>query len=181
MNAVTGIAITLGKALQPEFKQYCGQVLKNAQVLAQTLLESGAQLITGGTENHMMVIDTVASFGINGRVAEETLDAVSITTNKQIIPDDPNPPLRPSGIRLGTPAATTRGMNEPEMRQLAQWIAKALKSHADAAALRSIREEVEGLLPATACPGNPVVRQPRCVRQIDRRCDSNPRESERFA
>ena len=153
MNAVTGIAITLGKALQPEFKQYCGQVLKNAQVLAQTLLESGAQLITGGTENHMMVIDTVASFGINGRVAEETLDAVSITTNKQIIPDDPNPPLRPSGIRLGTPAATTRGMNEPEMRQLAQWIAKALKSHADAAALRSIREEVEGLCQQLPVPG----------------------------
>ncbi len=153
MNAVAGIAITLGKALQPEFKQYCAQVLKNAQVLAQTLLESGAQLITGGTENHMMVIDTVASFGINGRVAEETLDAVSITTNKQIIPDDPNPPLRPSGIRLGTPAATTRGMNEPEMRQLAQWITKALKSHEDAAALRSIREEVEGLCQQLPVPG----------------------------
>ena len=153
MNAVAGIAITLGKALQPEFKQYCAQVLKNAQVLAQTLLESGAQLITGGTENHMMVIDTVASFGIDGRVAEETLDAVSITTNKQIIPDDPNPPLRPSGIRLGTPAATTRGMNEPEMRQLAQWITKALKRHEDAAALRSIREEVEGLCRQLPVPG----------------------------
>ena len=153
MNAVAGIAITLGKALQPEFKQYCAQVLNNAQVLAQTLLESGAQLITGGTENHMMVIDTVASFGINGRVAEETLDAVSITTNKQIIPDDPNPPLRPSGIRLGTPAATTRGMNEPEMRQLAQWITKALKSHADAAALQAIREEVEGLCRQLPVPG----------------------------
>ncbi len=153
MNAVAGVAITLGKALQPEFKQYCAQVLKNAQVLAQTLLESGAQLITGGTDNHMMVIDTVASFGINGRVAEETLDAVSITTNKQIIPDDPNPPLRPSGIRLGTPAATTRGMNEPEMRQLGQWITKALKSHEDAAVIQSIREEVEGLCRQLPVPG----------------------------
>ncbi len=153
MNAVAGIAITLGKALQPEFKQYCAQVLKNAQVLAQTLLESGAQLITGGTDNHMMVIDTVASFGINGRVAEETLDAVSITTNKQVIPDDPNPPLRPSGIRLGTPAATTRGMNEPEMKQLGQWIAKALKSHEDAAVIQSIREEVEGLCSQLPVPG----------------------------
>lgn len=153
MNAVAGIAITLGKALQPEFKQYCAQVLKNAQVLAKTLLESGAQLITGGTDNHLMVIDTVASFGINGRVAEETLDAVSITTNKQIIPDDPNPPLRPSGIRLGTPAATTRGMKETEMRQLAQWITKALKSHEDAAALQSIREEVETLCRQLPVPG----------------------------
>ncbi len=153
MNVVAGVAITLGKALQPEFKQYCEQVLKNAQVLAQTLMENGAQLITGGTDNHMMVIDTVASFGINGRVAEETLDAVSITTNKQIIPDDPNPPLRPSGIRLGTPAATTRGMNEPEMRQLGQWITKALKSHEDAAVIQSIREEVEGLCRQLPVPG----------------------------
>ena len=153
MNVVAGVAITLGKALQPEFKQYCEQVLKNAQVLVQTLMENGAQLITGGTDNHMMVIDTVASFGINGRVAEETLDAVSITTNKQIIPDDTNPPLRPSGIRLGTPAATTRGMNEPEMRQLGQWIAKALKSHEDAAGIQSIREEVEGLCRQLPVPG----------------------------
>ena len=153
MNVVAGVAITLGKALQPEFKQYCEQVLKNAQVLAQTLMGNGAQLITGGTDNHMMVIDTVASFGINGRVAEETLDAVSITTNKQIVPDDPNPPLRPSGIRLGTPAATTRGMNEPEMRQLGQWIAKALKSHEDAAALQSLREEVEALCRQLPVPG----------------------------
>ncbi len=153
MNAVAGVAITLGKALQPEFKQYCAQVLTNAQVLARTLMESGSQLITGGTENHMMVVDTVASFGINGRVSEETLDAVSITTNKQIIPDDPNPPLRPSGIRLGTPAATTRGMKEPEMKQLGQWIAKALKSHEDAAVLQSIREEVEALCQQLPVPG----------------------------
>ena len=105
MNAVAAVAITLGKAQQPEYKQYCRQVLDNAQVLARALMENGAKLITDGTENHMMVIDTVKSFGINGRVAEETLDEVSITTNKQVIPDDPNPPLRPSGIRLGTPAA----------------------------------------------------------------------------
>ena len=153
MNAVAGVAITLGKALQPEFKQYCAQVLTNAQVLAQTLMEGGAQLITGGTETHMMVVDTVASFGMNGRVAEETLDAVSITTNKQIIPDDPNPPLKPSGIRLGTPAATTRGMKEPEMRQLGQWIAKALQSHEDAAVLQSIRGEVEALCQQLPVPG----------------------------
>ena len=118
MNQVAGVAVALGKAQQPAYREYCQQVLRNALVLAESLMEGGAQLITGGTENHMMVVDVVGSYGINGRVAEEALDAVNITTNKQIIPDDPNPPLRPSGIRLGTPAATTRGMKEHEMRRL---------------------------------------------------------------
>ena len=153
MNAVAAVAITLGKAQQPEYKQYCRQVLDNAQVLAATLMENGAKLITDGTENHMMVIDTVKSFGINGRVAEETLDEVSITTNKQVIPDDPNPPLRPSGIRLGTPAAATRGMKEPEMKRLGQWITKALKSHADKDLLASVRGEVEELCSQLPVPG----------------------------
>ncbi len=153
MNAVAGVAITLGKAQQPAYREYCAQVLKNAKVLAETLMAEGAHLITGGTENHMMVIDAVKSFGINGRVAEETLDAVSITTNKQVIPDDPNPPLRPSGIRLGTPAATTRGMKEAEMKQLAGWIVKALRSHEDEAALGSLRAEVEVMCKRYPVPG----------------------------
>ena len=158
MNAVAGVAVTLGKAQQPEFREYCAQVLTNAQVLATSLREQGALLITGGTENHMMVIDCVKSFDINGRIAEETLDAVRITTNKQIIPDDPNPPLRPSGIRIGTPAATTRGMKEDEMRQLAGWIVRALKNHGDEAALRAIGQEVEAMcsqfpVPGIAAPG----------------------------
>ena len=153
MNAVAAVAITLGKAQQPEYKEYCRQVLDNAQVLARTLMVNGAKLITDGTENHMMVIDTVKSFGINGRVAEETLDEVSITTNKQVIPDDPNPPLRPSGIRLGTPAATTRGMNELEMKFLGQWITKALKSHEDKDLLASVRGEVEELCSQLPVPG----------------------------
>ncbi len=153
MNAVAAVAITLGKAQQPEYKQYCRQVLDNAQVLAQTLMENSAKLITDGTENHMMVIDAVKSFGINGRVAEEALDEVSITTNKQIIPDDPNPPLRPSGIRLGTPAATTRGMKEPEMKRLGEWITKALKNHEDKDLLASVRGEVEELCSRLPVPG----------------------------
>ena len=153
MNAVAAVAITLGKAQRPEYKQYCRQVLDNAQVLAATLMENGAKLITNGTENHMMVIDTVKSFGINGRVAEEALDEVSITTNKQIIPDDPNPPLRPSGIRLGTPAATTRGMKEQEMKRLAEWITKALKNHEDKDLLASVRGEVEELCSQLPVPG----------------------------
>ena len=153
MNQVAGVAVTLGKAQQPEFREYCRQVLTNAKVLAETLMEAGAELITGGTENHMMVLDTQESFGIDGRVAEETLDAVSITTNKQIIPDDPNPPLRPSGIRLGTPAATTRGMREGEMRRLAAWMVKALKNHGDEGALTSVRNEVEEMCTQFPVPG----------------------------
>ena len=153
MNQVAGVAVTLGKAQKPEFREYCRQVLTNAKVLAETLKDAGARLITGGTENHMMVIDVVSSFGIDGRVAEETLDAVSITTNKQIIPDDPNPPLRPSGIRLGTPAATTRGMREGEIRRLAAWMVKALRNHEDEGALTSIRGEVEEMCTQFPVPG----------------------------
>jgi glycine hydroxymethyltransferase len=127
--------------------------MKNAQTLASSLMEEGAQLITGGTENHLMVIDVVKSFGINGRVAEETLDAVSITTNKQIIPDDPNPPLRPSGVRLGTPAATTRGMKDAEMKQLAGWLVRALRNHEDQAVLKAVRAEVEEMCRRYPVPG----------------------------
>ncbi|MGE5607590.1 MAG: serine hydroxymethyltransferase, partial [Bacteroidota bacterium] len=135
MHTVAGIAVALGKALQPEFKTYAAQVLKNAKALAESLLNNGVQLITGGTDNHMMVINTMTSFGIDGKEAEKILDRVGITTNKQIIPDDPNPPLRPSGIRLGTPAATTRGMKEAEMKQIGEWIADALKNHGNEARL----------------------------------------------
>jgi glycine hydroxymethyltransferase len=99
----------------------------------------------------MIVLDTVASFGINGRVAERTLDRVALTTNKQVIPDDPNPPLRPSGIRLGSPAATTRGMREPEMERIAAWMLEALRHHEDAERLEALRVEVEAF-----CTGYPV-------------------------
>ena len=153
MNNIAGIAITLGKALQPEFREYGAQVLRNAKTLAATLMESGARLVTGGTDNHMMVLDTVASYGIDGKLAEETLDRIAITTNKQIIPDDPNPPLRPSGIRLGTPAATSRGMKEAEMVKLGGWIARALSEREDESALSALREEVEAFCRAFPVPG----------------------------
>jgi glycine hydroxymethyltransferase len=153
MNAIAGIAITLGRALQPEFKEYGAQVLRNAKTLAATLLAGGGMLVTGGTDNHMMVLDTMKSFGIDGRVAEETLDKIAITTNKQIIPDDPNPPLRPSGIRLGTPAATARGMKEDAMRGLGEWIVSALRAHDDAARLHALRREVEAFCLRYPVPG----------------------------
>lgn len=151
MNAVAAIAITLLKAQSEEFKQYARQVLVNSKTLAKALMDKQVSLITGGTDNHMMVLDTVASFGLDGRVAEEVLDKVQITTNKQIIPDDPNPPLRPSGIRIGSPAATTRGMKEADMVKMANWIVETLQNPEDEPKLESIRAEVE-----VFCKGFPV-------------------------
>ncbi|EKO40775.1 MAG: glycine/serine hydroxymethyltransferase [Solidesulfovibrio magneticus str. Maddingley MBC34] len=153
MNVIAGIAITLGKALAPEFKAYAAQVLANARRLGSELAGRGVSLITGGTDNHMLVADTQASFGLDGRTAEELLDEAGLTTNKQIIPDDPNPPLRPSGIRLGTPAATTRGMGEAEMVKLAGWIAEVLGSPSDAAKRLAVRAEVAELCGRFPVPG----------------------------
>jgi len=153
MNAVGAIAVTLEKAKTAEFKAYAQGVLDNAQVLAARLMGQGGQLVTGGTSNHMIVMDTMASFGLDGRVAEETLDKADITTNKQIIPDDPNPPLRPSGIRLGTPAATARGMGESEMNKLADWMVRALSAPDDESLLESIRSEVHALCQQFPVPG----------------------------
>ena len=153
MNQVAGTAIALGKAQQPAFPIYARQVLANAATLAEELLGRQAALVTGGTDNHMMVVDCVRSFGIDGRVAEETLDRISITCNKQVIPDDPRPPLRPSGIRLGTPAATTRGMGVEEMKQLARCIAAALRRPDDAALLTRLRAEVEETCRRFPVPG----------------------------
>jgi glycine hydroxymethyltransferase len=148
MNNVAAIAITFKKAAEPAFRDYSTKVLANARALAAGLLEQGVSLVTGGTDNHLMVMDTVASFGLDGREAEETLDRIGITTNKQIIPDDPRPPLRPSGVRLGTPACTTRGMSESDMRTMAKWMVTVLRSPKDTAVLektaRAAREFCEG-------------------------------------
>ncbi len=153
MNVVAATAITLKKALEPDFRTYAANVLANAKAMAAALLAGGSELITGGTDNHMIVLDTVKSFDLDGRVAERTLDKVAITTNKQMIPDDPNPPLRPSGIRLGTPAATTRGMGEAEMRKIAGWMLEALRIHEDDAKLAVIEGEVEAMCRRFPVPG----------------------------
>mgnify|MGYP001265082950 CR=1 FL=1 len=153
MNAVAAIAITLGKAQTESFRQYARDVLTNAKALANALLGAQASLVTGGTDNHMLVLDTVKSFGLDGRKAEETLDAVSITTNKQIIPDDPNPPLRPSGIRVGTPAATARGMTADDMERLADWMVRALQAPDDASRLAEIDAEVRAFCEQFPVPG----------------------------
>jgi glycine hydroxymethyltransferase len=153
MNAVAGIAVALKLAAEPAFEEYARQVIRNARALANELRQRGATLITGGTENHLLVIDTVRSFDLDGRVAETALDAAGLTVNKQVIPDDPRPPLRPSGIRLGTPAMTTRGLREEQMTQVAEWMVRALRAASDATALRQIHAEVRDLCGRFPVPG----------------------------
>ncbi|MGB9051190.1 MAG: serine hydroxymethyltransferase [Pseudolabrys sp.] len=153
MNVVAGIAVTLKKAATSDFQVYARQVLRNAKVLAGALMERGMKLVTDGTDNHMMVVDTVASVGLDGRAAEDVLDAIAITTNKQVIPDDPRPPLRPSGIRLGTPAATTRGMGESEMRRIGEFIAAALQANGDDVVVARLRSECVEMCRAFPVPG----------------------------
>ena len=153
MNNVAGAAVTFRKAAEPEFKTYAEQTMKNAKVLAQALMDQGVSLITGGTDNHLMVMDVMKSFAIDGRVAQETLDAIGITANKQVIPDDALPPVRPSGVRLGTPACTTRGMGEDDMRRIAGWIVGALRAPQDAAGLARMKVESEELCRSYPVPG----------------------------
>lgn len=153
MNQVAATAVTLKLAAEQPFKTYAGQVLKNAKALAAVLMDQGVELVTGGTDNHLMVIDVVKTFNINGAVAEKALDHAGITTNKQVIPDDPNPPLKPSGVRLGTPAATTRGMKEGEMKQIARIMIEAMKNHADPKRLEGLRQETRVLCSRFAVPG----------------------------
>ena len=134
MNQVAAAALTFRLAATPAFRAYAERVLANAQALANGLSARQVKLVTGGTANHLMVINTVASFGMDGAQAQATLDRVGLTTNKQVIPDDPNPPMRPSGLRLGTPAATTRGMGDKEMDDIADIISGALSANGDKAA-----------------------------------------------
>jgi glycine hydroxymethyltransferase len=153
MNNIAGAAVTFKKAAEPAFKVYAEQTMTNARVLAQALMDQGVSLITGGTDNHLMVMDVMRSFAIDGRVAQETLDAIGITANKQVIPDDPLPPVRPSGVRLGTPACTTRGMGEADMRRIADWIVGALRAPEDAAGLARMKGEAEELCRSYPVPG----------------------------
>jgi len=153
MNKIMAIAVALREAAQPEFKAYGAQVLRNAKALAGALMERGCKLITNGTDNHMMVIDTVRSFGKSGKDTQELLESVGITLNKNAIPDDPLPPFRTSGVRLGTPSATSRGMTEPEMLRIAEWLVTACRGEGD---LAKIREEVRALCLAHPTPSGLV-------------------------
>jgi glycine hydroxymethyltransferase len=141
MHVIAAKAICFREAMQPEFRDYAKQVVANAKVLAATLADEGFRIISGGTDTHLMLVD-VFSKGMLGSEAEKALGEAGITVNKNAIPFDTNPPMKPSGIRIGTPALTTRGMKEGEMRQVGRWIAEALLHRSDAGVLERIREQV---------------------------------------
>jgi glycine hydroxymethyltransferase len=141
IHIIAAKAVAFKEALQPGFSEYATQIVTNAQVLAEAMAAEGYRVISGGTDTHLMLID-VFSKGMLGSEAEHALHAAGITVNKNAIPYDTNPPMKPSGIRIGTPALTTRGMKEPEMHTIAKWIAEALEHRSDAARLEKIRGQV---------------------------------------
>lgn len=141
VHIIAAKAVCFHEAMQPEFKEYARQVVANAKVLAETLAADGFRIVSGGTDTHVLLVDVFAK-GMLGSEAEKSLDQAGITVNKNAIPFDTNPPLKPSGIRLGSPALTTRGMKESEMRQVAHWIAEALEHRTEASALAHIRRQV---------------------------------------
>jgi glycine hydroxymethyltransferase len=147
MHIIAAKAICFQEAMQPEFRTYARQVVANAKVLAETLAAEGFRIISGGTDTHLMLVD-VFSKGMLGSEAEKALGEAGITVNKNAIPFDTNPPMKPSGIRIGSPALTTRGMQEGEMKQVGLWIADALLHRTDAVTLARIRKEVLGLCEA---------------------------------
>ncbi|MEO6513340.1 MAG: serine hydroxymethyltransferase [Candidatus Saccharimonadales bacterium] len=142
-HTIAAKAVAFGEALKPEFKTYAEQILKNAAKLADELQKRGFQLLTGGTSNHLILADVHKSFGIDGGVAELALDKIGLTLNKNSVADDPLPPFRPSGIRLGTPALTTRGLTEEHMAQIAEWMKQAIDARDDETKLAALREEVK--------------------------------------
>jgi glycine hydroxymethyltransferase len=142
MHTIAAKAVAFYEALQPEFRQYAQQIVDNASVLADELQKRGFQLITGGTSNHLILVDIYKSFGIDGKVAETALDAIGLNANANAIPDDTLPPFRPSGLRLGTPAITTRGFKTKDMVQIAEWMKQAIDNRNNQAKLAELRKEV---------------------------------------
>ncbi len=142
MHVIAAKAVMLKEALDPSFKEYAAQVVKNASVLADELQARGFELVTGGTSNHLILADVYKSFGIDGKTAEIALDAIGLTLNANSVADDPLPPFKPSGIRLGTPALTTRGLKENHMKQIAEWMKLAIDNRDDAATLKTLKKEV---------------------------------------
>jgi glycine hydroxymethyltransferase len=146
MNTIAAKAVAFGEALKPEFHDYAAQILRNARVLAEEMQKRGFTLITGGTSNHLILADVYKSFGIDGKVVEIALDKIGLTLNANAVADDPLPPFRPSGIRLGTPALTTRGLREEHMSLIADWMIRAIEARDDDTALSAIAAEVRAFL-----------------------------------
>jgi len=142
MHTIAAKAVAFGEALQPEFKAYAQAVVDNAKRLADELMKRGFKLVTNGTDNHLIQIDMKTSHDIDGREAQDILDKIGLTANCNAIPNDTLPPFRPSGLRIGTPAITTRGLQADDMAQLAEWIHQAIVKRNDAAALQQLKAEV---------------------------------------
>jgi len=151
-HTIAAKAIAFAEALKPEFKVYAKQVRANAQHLAEALKKRGFKLVSDGTDTHLILID-LTNKGIPGKQAQEALDKVGITLNKNTVPNDPRPPMDPSGIRLGTPAVTTRGMKEIEMERIADWIDRVIQSISDEKMLAKIKKEVQTLCRRFPVPG----------------------------
>lgn len=142
MHTIAAKAVAFGEALQPEFKDYAEQIVKNAKRLAEELQKRGFKLVTGGTSNHLILADIHSSFGIDGKEAEIAMDKIGLTLNANAIPDDPLPRFRPSGIRLGTPAVTTRGAKEDDMEKIAEWMRRSIDNRDNGDELAELRKEV---------------------------------------
>jgi glycine hydroxymethyltransferase len=155
MHVIAGKAVAFGEALKPEFKTYGLQVIANAKAMAEELMGAGIRIVSGGTDNHLMLVD-VGSIGISGKDAEHLLDAVGITCNKNTIPGDTRPPAQASGVRLGTPAITSRGMGEADARQIARLIAEVLHAPGDEALHARIATDVRELTARFPLPGLPA-------------------------
>jgi len=154
MHVIAAKAVAFGEALKPEFKEYAAQIVANAAVLADELQKRGFQLVTGGTSNHLILADVYKSFGVDGKVVERALDKIGLTLNANSVADDPLPPFKPSGIRLGTPAITTRGLREEHMVQIADWMKKAVDARDDEAELAKLRDEVKNFVQQFPLPSD---------------------------
>jgi glycine hydroxymethyltransferase len=143
MNNTAAKAVAFGEALKPEFHTYAQQILKNAKELADQMMKKGFKLVTNGTDNHLIMADIQTSFGVNGREAQDIIDKIGLSANCNSIPDDKLPPFRPSGLRLGTPAITTRGLKEEHMEQIASWMQQAIKARDDDKKLAKLSQEVK--------------------------------------
>lgn len=148
MHVIAAKAVAFGEALQPSFHEYAAQVVANAKILASELQARGFELITGGTSNHLILADVHKSFGIDGKEVEIALDKIGLTLNANAVPDDTLPMFRPSGIRLGTPAMTTRGLKEEHMAQIADWMKRAIDARNDQDDLALLKSEVMSFLKA---------------------------------
>lgn len=151
MHTIAAKAVAFGEALRPEFAAYAQQIVRNAAVLADELKRGGLKLVTGGTSNHLVLVDVYGSFGIDGKTAQERLEASGITANANAIPNDTLPPFRPSGLRLGTPAVTTRGMKENEIKQIAEWIITAIQTD-DSSVHAELKQKTESLAKSFPLP-----------------------------